>query len=323
MTWLVIAAMVAIIVVGYELFLRSRGYQPSVRDDEYSWAWERMRVDDSPRTAALLGSSRIMLAFSPEAFRKTLPDWQYVQLGINGTTAIGALLDLANDPAFTGVAIVDISELGLLRTSWISQDTYIAAYHRRWHTLGAMLERWLATKVQSRVAMSATRGINTFGKLFRTGSWPTPPYVVTYPDRTRFADYSLADVARLRRVRVDRLNSWEPTMLDQQAWLADALAVEPAIASIEARGGRVVYVRMPTCDERLESDELAAPKTKFWDVLATRTRAVMVHFLDYPQLSRFSCPDTSHIASKDGPEFTRALLEILRARGVFDRQLAR
>jgi hypothetical protein len=317
MTWLVVAGLVAVIVVSYELFLRSRGYQPSVRDDEYAWAWERMRVDDSPRTAALLGSSRIMLAFSPEAFRQTLPDWQYVQLGINGTTAIGALRDLADDPAFNGVAIVDVSELAFYRSGWGSQDRYIEAYHRRWHTLGAMIERWIATKVQSRLAMSATRGINTFGRLFRSGSWPPPPYVVTYPDRTRFADYSLADVARLRKVRVDRISTWVPVMGDPHAWLADALAIEPAIAAIEARGGRVVYVRMPTCDERLQSDEIEAPKALFWDVLATRTRAVTVHFQDHPQLSKFPCPDTSHIASKDGPAFTRALLEILRARGVF------
>jgi hypothetical protein len=62
------------------------------------------------------------------------------------------------------------------------------------------------------------------------------------------------------------------------------------------------------------------PKAQFWDVLATRTRAVTVHFKDYPELAKFPCPDTSHIASKDGPEFTHALLEILRARGVFDRR---
>jgi hypothetical protein len=316
MTWLVVASLVAVIVVSYEMFLRSRGYQPSVRDDEYAWAWERMRVDDSPRTAALLGSSRIMLAFSPEGFRQVLPDWQYVQLGINGSRPIGTLFDLANDPSFKGVAVVDLSELSLFKSSWSSQDAYIAAYHRRWHTVGAMIERWLATRVQARVAMSATRGINTFGKLFRDGSFPTPPYVVTHPDRTRFADYSLADVGRLRRVRIDLLQN-EPPQADPNLWLAEALEVEPAIAAIEARGGRVVYVRMPTCDERYASDERETPKALFWDVLATRTRAVTVHFLDYPQLAKFECPDTSHIASKDGPEFTRALFEILRARGVF------
>lgn len=321
MTWLVVAAMVTAIVVSYELFLRSRGYQPSVKDDEYAWAWQRMRVDDSPRTVALLGSSRIMLAFSPEGFRQVLPDWQYVQLGINGTTAIGSLLDLANDPAFRGVALVDVSELAFYRSSWISQDAYIAAYHRRWRTVGAMIERWLATKVQSRVAISSTRSIKALSKLLGTGSWPAPPYVVTHADRTRFADYSLADLERLRSARIDLLEN-QPPPADAPLWLDEALEIEPAIAAIQARGGRVVYVRMPTCDERLASDEHETPKAQFWDALAARTRAIAIHFQDYPQLAKFPCPDTSHIASKDGPEFTRALLELLRARGVFDASIA-
>lgn len=317
MTWLVVALIVSAVVVRYELFLRSRAYQPSIKDDEYAWAWQRMRVDDAPRTVALLGSSRIMLAFSPEAFARSLPDWHYVQLGINGTTSIGSLLDLANDPTFRGVALVDISELGFPKVSWVAQDRYIATYHRRWRTLGAMLERWLATKVQAHLALVAVRGFQTLGKLFETGSWPTPPYVVTHADRTRFADYSLADVARKRDHTLDRLERWNLTMRDPVAWLDEALEIEPAIAAIQARGGQVVYVRMPTCDERWANEERVTPKAQFWDALAARTRAISIHFKDYPQLAKFSCPDTSHIASKDGPEFTRALLAIMRARGVF------
>ena len=40
------------------------------------------------------------------------------------------------------------------------------------------------------------------------------------------------------------------------------------------------------------------------------------HFKDDPVLASFSCPDTSHIDSKDGPRFTRALIDVLIARGV-------
>jgi hypothetical protein len=319
MTWLVVVVVATGVLVRFELFVRSRGYQPSVKDDEYAWAWERMRVaDGSHHTVALLGSSRIMLAFSPEAFAQALPGWQYVQLGINGTTPIGALQDLARDPAFRGVALVDASELAFVRDAWSSQAKYIETYHRRWHAVGAMIERRFATAVQSRLALLATRGIKTFGKLLASGSWPAPPYLVTHADRTRFADFSLTDVGLQRHVRIERIATWDKSTLDAQQWLDDALAIEPAIAAIQARGGRVVYVRMPTCDERWEADEQIAPKAQFWDRLAARTRAIAVHFKDVPELAKFPCPDTSHIASKDGPEFTRALLAILRARGVFD-----
>ena len=319
-TWLVVAAVVALVVVRFELFVRSRGYQPSVKDDDHAWAWQRVRVaNDSPRTMALLGSSRVMIAFSPEAFREVLPAWTYAQLGINGTTPIGALWDLARDESFRGVAVVDIGEQGFFKGSWSAQDTAIETYRRRWRAVGAMAERALATYVQSHLALLATRGVHTFGKLWRTGSWPKPPYVTMHADRTRFADFALADLARARKARVDVLKPWESAVFDAAQWLADALAIEPAIAAIQARGGQVVYVRMPTCDERWIADEHLAPRAQFWGQLARKTRAITIHFKDDAVLSSFPCPDTSHIASKDGPAFTRRLLELLRQRGVLAR----
>ena len=314
MTWLVVAAIVAAVVIQFELFLRSRGYQPSVKDDEYAWSWERMRTD-APRTVAILGSSRMMIGFSPDAFRAELPDWQYVQLAINGTTPAGSLLDLARDESFRGIAIIDMGELGFYQWSRTSQDQYIATYHRRHRAIGAMAERWLATKVQSRLAILATRGWIMFGKWLETREWPKPPYVTTRADRTRHADFSVSDVARERRARVERLADWERVARDPVPFLEEAAGLEPAIAAIQARGGNVVYVRMPTCDERWVADETMTPKAMFWDALATRSKAVMIHFKDYPEL-QFECPDTSHIDSKDAPAFTRSLLKILRAKGV-------
>jgi hypothetical protein len=319
-TWLVVAAVVVTSVVRFELFVRSRGYRPSVKDDEYGWAWQRARVSDgSPRTMALLGSSRVMLAFSPAAFREVLPAWTYAQLGINGTTPIGTLWDLARDSSFRGVALVDVTEPAFFKVSWEAQDKWIETYHRRWRAVGAMAERVLASEVQSRLAMLATRGVHTFGKAFRIGRWPGPPYVTTFADRTRFADFSLADVDRERAARVERISGWDAAALDPVVWLAEALQVEPAVAAIQARGGQVIYVRMPTCDERWVADEQQAPKSQFWDALARKTRAVAIHFKDDAVLSSFPCPDTSHIASSDGPAFTRRLLELMRERGALDR----
>lgn len=319
-TWLVVAIAVAAVVVRYELFVRDHGYQPSVKDDEYAWAWERGRAaDDSQRTVALLGNSRIMLGFSGEAFDAALPGWRYVQLGINGTMPIGTLWDLSRDEHFRGVVLVDITELGLELGAWPAQDKEIRTYHRRWRAIGAMAERWLATAVQSRLALLSTRGIHTFAKWRRTGKWPKPPYVVTHADRTRFADFSLTDVERQRQVRVDQIDALNIEINAPDVWLRGALEVEPAVAAIEARGGRVVYVRMPTCGARWDAEEKQHPKALYWDRLAAKSRVPMIHFKDYPDLASFECPDLSHIASADGPRFTRALIEILRAKGVFAR----
>ena len=318
MTWVVVTVVVAVTLVGFEVFVRSRGYQPSIKDDEYAWALERGRVsNDSPRTVALLGTSRILLAFSGEAFADAVPGWRYVQLAIDGSAPIGTLWDLARDPSFRGVAVVDVIEPHFYRDYWTAADGHIETYHRRHRAIGAMLERRLATIAQSRLALLTTRGIRTFAKLVRRGAWPLPPFVITHADRTQYADFSLIDLARKRRGRVERIDGWDMARAPEDPWLADALAVEPAVAAIQARGGQVVYVRMPTCDERWAADEQIMPKEQFWDRLAARTGAVAIHFKDHLELARFECPDTSHIDSKDGPAFTRSLLRILRARGVF------
>jgi hypothetical protein len=312
-TWLVAAALVVVVGGGLELAMRARGYRPSVRDDEYAWAWQRARASDgSPHTVALLGTSRLHLVFAPRAFARALPDWTAVQLAIDGTQPAAALVDLAGDPGFRGVAIVDTLESGIEAENQFSQQRYITAYHRRWRAPGAMAERWLATIVQSHLAILSDTGV----RIIASGA--APPYVTSFADRTQFADYSLTDVAQRRKRQLERLGALTPpTQQAADAWLSSVLRMEPYIAAIQARGGTVVYLRMPTCDERWAADQISEPRALYWNRLAARTRAVAIHFADYPSLRDFECPDTSHIASKDGPRFTAAMIDVLVERGVF------
>lgn len=314
-TWIAAAAIAAVALVGLEQGMRGRGYRPSVKDDEYAWAWQRIQASDgSPRTVAVLGTSRILLAFSSAEFARALPGWKSVQLAIVGTRPVDSLIDLARDPRFRGIAIVDTLESGLVPENRDSRSPYIAAYHRRWRAPGAMAERWLATRIEAHLAVLSDTGLH----ILATGG--APPYVTTLPDRTQFADYALTDVAARRRKLLGRLRPISPPTEQQaDAWLAIALELEPYVAQIQARGGAVVYLRMPTCDERWASDQQGMPRELFWNRLASRTRAIAIHFADHPSLRDFECPDTSHIASKDGPRFTRALIEILIDRGVVPR----
>ncbi len=317
-TWIATALLFALCVVGLEIVVRAHGYRPSVNEDTYSWSLERRRVDDrSHRTVAILGASRILLAFAPDTFRAKLPDYKYVMLAVQGSAPVGSLRDLAFDPSFRGIALVAISETQFWPTNWDVQDDLIATYHRGWRSSGQLAERWLTTRVQSTVALLAVDGLRVLGSLRDDGVWPPPPYTTTFADRTKFADYDLVDAARKRRIRIQRSEGWSGRMADPEQWLAHALSQELFVLMIQARGGQVVYVRMPTCDERWAIDEGKMPKAQFWDQLARLSRATVVHFKDDPRLASFDCPDTSHIDSKDGPRFTAALIDILIERGVF------
>ncbi|HEY1557151.1 MAG TPA: hypothetical protein VGF94_20085 [Kofleriaceae bacterium] len=295
-----------------EVFVRARGYRPSVKDDEYAWAWQRARVDGDPHAVALLGTSRILLAFSRDAFEHALPGWTPVQLAVDGSQPAGSLVDLAADPDFRGVAIVDTTETGITLDNLPRQAAYVRAFHRRWREPGAMIERWLATHVQSTFALLSDSGLHYF-----ENGWRVPPYVRTFADRTQYGDFTLRG-ADLRRKQLARIAATPPVDHDDSdAWLGAVAQMEPYIDAIQARGGRVVYVRMPTCDERWAADQRDAPKVRYWDRFAARTHALAIHFADYPELRAFACPDTSHLDSKDAPAFTRALVAILVARGVF------
>jgi len=316
MTMLATAIMTLSAIVALEMFVRARGFQPSVKDDEYLWASERARASDhSPTTMAILGSSRILLAFNPTAFHETLPRWKFVQLAVQGSRPLGGLIDLAMDPAFRGIALVDIVELNFKPSGYSAMDRALAAYPRGWRAAGELTERWLSTEVQQHLALLSAGGLRTLRHLSLKGAFPTPPYTTTAADRTRFADYSLVDSRARREQQLARIESWDDVQY-LEGWLAEPLALEVFVAMIRARGGNVVFVRMPTCDERWAYDESVAPKAQYWDRFAAVTQAQTIHFADYLQLSSFACPDTSHIDSKDGPRFTKALLDLLVERRI-------
>ena len=320
--WALVLAVTLLGGLGLERFVRARGYEPSIKDDAWAWAWERGRIDGDPHAVAILGGSRILLAFDAATFRRELPGYTPVQLAVNGTQPIGTLRALAADPDFRGVVIVDTSELGFLHQNWATQDAELDAYRRGWaRAPGAMAERYLATLVQSHVALVTAGGPRLLEGLLLQGQWPGPRYVVTHADRTRYADYDLADASKLRRAHEIVFHPEEITAAEElEMRLAEALETEPAIRAIQARGGKVVYLRMPTCGARWLADEAARPKAAFWDRLAARTAAAAaIHFKDHEALSHFDCPDLSHLDSRDGPAFTRGLVEVLVARGVVAR----
>lgn len=198
--WLLTVVLVIGAVIGLERFVRARGYEPSIKDDAWAWAIERARVaDGSPTTVAVLGGSRILLAFDMATFHAQAPRYRAVQLAVNGSQPIGTLRDLALDPEFRGVAIVDTGERSFLPRMQTTQDEQLAAYHRRWRAPGAIAERWLATHVQSRLALVSAAGVRALEGIAVNGAWPVPRYVVTHADRTRYANYALAHVEKLKR----------------------------------------------------------------------------------------------------------------------------
>jgi hypothetical protein len=81
---------------------------------------------------------------------------------------------------------------------------------------------------------------------------------------------------------------------------------------IRSRGGLVVYVRPPSNDLYLATENRVFPRQVYWDGLVDYTHVSGVHYADYPQTARFVCPEWSHLAPKDAVAYTQQLVNILQ-----------
>jgi hypothetical protein len=86
-----------------------------------------------------------------------------------------------------------------------------------------------------------------------------------------------------------------------------------AVEKIRARGGKVVFVRLPHSGGLKDLEGRVTPRAQTWDPLLKRTGVPGIHFQDFPELAGFNCPEWSHLSAGDSVEFTRRLVPHLRA----------
>ena len=317
--WLLSLAAATLVFAGLEALARVVGHETNIRDDLSLWSMERERVyETGSRTVVLLGASRMQLAFSMQTFRDRYPDRALVQLSMNGGYPVAALRDLGEDKRFNGVVIVALSGFALTPERAADQKHFVRFYRKAW-TLDAKLNRVIDSWLQNHlVAINpCTEFRRLIGRTLVSRPIPGPYYVRMHTDRSRAADYASVDVADKRRKRLRaarRAYSRDPTPIDQ--WMVGAHQVDDAVRAIQARGGQVALVRLPTTGEHWELDEQNYPRAKYWDRLAEMTSAATVHFADVPEMLELECPDSSHLDYRDTPRFTSLLLNELERQGV-------
>ena len=320
--WLLAGVVVLFTLGGVEGMWRSLGHRPSVVDDEALWSMARQRVaDHNPKTVALLGASRIQLGFSLTSFEEKFPDRKVVQLAVDGRAPLACLRDLAQDEAFRGVVICGLTCRGLMAYTLEDQQPYVDYYHRYW-TLNAWCNRTISAWIQERLTVVEPRVSlrMVLSHLVKSHELPGPNYVLTRSNRSRDADYQLVDRRKHAQRRVDQTISSianNPVPAPDE-WLRQASVVEPMVERIQARGGRVVFVRFPMTGELWDYYQRVLPKDRYWDRFTAVTRAATIHFHDVPSLRGFDCPDLSHLDGRDAPQFTAALCDELIRRGVLE-----
>jgi hypothetical protein len=87
--------------------------------------------------------------------------------------------------------------------------------------------------------------------------------------------------------------------------------IDQIIQKIENRGGRVIFIRLPSTGVVRQLENQTWPREKYWDILASNTRLKAIHFEDYPLLSNLTALMGPIWMCVMQPIFTRSLAEIL------------
>ncbi|NWG47418.1 MAG: hypothetical protein HXY25_12865 [Alphaproteobacteria bacterium] len=311
------------LIAGLEIWLRALGAEVSFDDTPARWARVRAELarDDDPRSIAILGASRIQAGLSHDELRAAAGDVAIHNLAWAGRAPYAALADIAERSEFRGLVIVS------LLPHWIvpghgreEQEGLVAYYHERWNWAEA-IDAAIADAISACFVLADShyklrrivRHLIAIGRPFNM-----PDSLITTRDREQRIDFARIGVAYSRDIllRSARRLAARANPPDAAEWLRLVAELQTHIAAIEARGGRVVLVRMPSGGEILKIEEALFPRDRYWDVMAASVSATSVHFEDVPGLLATIPVDGSHIDQRDKAAFARAFAAALQAEGL-------
>ncbi len=296
-----------------EHFWRELGHNPTISDTKEFWAWHR-RHANVPQALVLIGTSRGQCGFDHDALRSAFPEKRLIQLCVAANSPVATLRDFANDQAFRGDILCDISEPFIEKRQWHEQQPYIDYYRNQPTPLPfaeAAVTSWLECQFAFMSAKLKPREI--MKSVFERRSWPTPDIRIV--DFRRFRQMKITagtvdgELPRLLSKLTHQLGTQQHSPDD---WQRDVKELAKVVHSLTTRGCRVVFIRFPTSGPRVEIDETAFPRKFFWDVFTREIGAPCVHFLDYSPMESITCPDMSHMTPESARLFTTELLNTLK-----------
>jgi len=335
--WVGILFFILAFILFFEFKIRDAGWMPSVVDSKQLWAYHRKRASEIGKKAIILvGASRIQLDIDMDTV-KDMSMLEPIQLAIDGSLFMPVLENLAQDDKIKGTILISVNASILSRFShsqlrpsqWVKyyQDTYLRGnepYRVINNKIKSFFDEHMVTRLQG------AKPITVISQ-FALQKPSLGNYLMTYPDRSRDADYTKVQMPHFYAARLQRhfgKNLVEKTVSFEQlfsiyhkailnikpvntrSFLKGVDALMGLILMIEKRGGKVILVRFPTDKLLWEIDNRKYPRDIFWNELKKR-HPETIHFSDYPSLSKYHLPDGSHFDYRDKKSFTKALMKII------------
>ena len=333
--WLICFVLVVSAVAGWEVKARSMQHLPGDFDGytnfTIQWAEERRKLDspDSDTRVLLLGSSRMLWAADLDILEQQLGT-RPLQLSIAGTGPALMLRDIVENTDFDGLVLVGVTTFlfNRLDEGFFGGDAF------RWYE-GASPSEYLGHEIH--VFLSENFAFLDDGfKLFELID-----HYSDFPEREGVWDLNAGEWKLGHHYEDRQTDMWPPIEVegsfDNEQLLAFWMlglgrdpeppekmqemadeAVEffaPLVEKLRARGGDVVFIRMPSAGKYLEHDLATNYRELTWDPMTEGFGAVAVNTMDYPELSsELEIPEWSHLSRQSQDDFSRRIVPIVKQR---------
>jgi hypothetical protein len=322
----------ALVTTGWEMWLRRHGYEVALDDDADLWAAARARLDGAgPDALVLIGDSRTLFDIDLEVLERGLGVPPPIQLATVGTNPLYMLEHLAADEDFRGTVLSGFTPALYFFPPGVGEELPRRGIARYEHwSLAQKASFYLFLPLDRRLAFlnKETLDLRTLIQQVdvpqRDGVDATfVPWISSIHEvdrRSRLRRRVETDAAFRDRVRAIWMSFVPPPPPDpvlaaatregerhRTLWRAFAAADR-----IRRRGGRVIYLHLPSSGALRELEQRAFPRPHFWDALLAATGAPGIHYQDHRELAGFECPEWSHLSATDSVEFTRRLVPLLK-----------
>ena len=316
-------ALFLLLMAGWEAYWRDFGATPGYRNSNGAWAEQRRRIDEGEgHKTVLIGSSRTLFDVQLPVWER-LPGERPIQLALEGTSSVPLLEDLARDPNFTGRLVVGVTP-GLFFSGFAYRGEAIEYFHKQGPSQRS--GHWLSKRLLEPYFAFYDPDF-ALPVVVRRQAWPPRPGLQknTRVRKLMVQDSGDRNTHIWRKVEVDpqyralARSIWAETFtgppppnMDTPAKARKVMETQidratKAIATLRARGVRVVLLRPPSNGPYYAFEQKTTPRAQTWDVLLQRTGVPGIHFEDYPQLQGYELPEWSHMTAADARRFTAQL----------------
>lgn len=332
LVWLISAVLVVVAVASWELKARSMQHLPGDVDSYTSfttrWAEERRKLDqpDHDFRVLLLGSSRMLWGADLDILEEALGT-RPLQLAIAGTGPALMLQSIVENTDFDGLVLLGVTPFLFNRLD----EGFFGGDALRWYE-GPSPSEYSGYKIHS--LLSAHLGFLDDGfKLFELID-----HYTDFPERDGVYDLNSGQWKLGNHYADRQTDMWPPIEVEGSFdseqilafWMAglsrepeppekmDEMAqaavdfFSPLVEKLRARGGDVVFIRMPSRGKYLDHDLAASYRELTWNPMAEGVDAVWINTMDYDELSsELEIPEWSHLSRRSQDDFSRRIVPVI------------